>query len=259
MGVVYLGVAGDGRLVAVKIIRPELADNPEFRARFDHEATALARVRGERIVRVIEAGEDASRPFLVTEYAAGPSLATYVGATGPFTPERLSALAIGLAEALADIHAAGVVHRDLKPSNVILGAGGPKVIDFGIAHVLDSVSLTRAGMTIGTGRLHRSGALHGHPGPAADIFAWAVTVAYAASGQPPFGAGTTAAVLYRILHAQPDLDTVPGALRPAVKAALAYAPEDRPAAHEIIDQLTAQTPEPRRPPRRCRPCCPRRR
>jgi serine/threonine protein kinase len=244
MAVVYLGVAEDGRLVAVKIIRPELADDPQFQARFGREAAALARVRGERVVQVIEAGADTSGQFLVTEYAAGPSLAAFVTATGPLSSERLSALATGLAEALADIHAAGVVHRDLKPSNVILTARGPKVIDFGIAQMLDSVSLTRTGMTIGSVGYMAPEQVTGQAGPAADIFAWAVTVAYAASGQPPFGTGETDAVVYRILHVQPDLQAVPAALRPVVEAALAKEPADRPAAHEILDQLIARLPAP---------------
>ena len=248
MGVVYLGVAEDGRLVAVKVIRPELADNSEFLARFGREVAVLARVRGERVVRVIEAGADTRGPFLVTEYAAGPSLTASVEATGPFGPEGLFALATGLAEALADIHTAGVVHRDLKPSNVILAADGPKVIDFGIARVLDSVSLTRTGMTIGSVGYTAPEQVTGQAGPAADIFAWAVTVAYAASGQPPFGIGATDAVMYRILHGQPDLGAVPAALRPVMEAALAKEPGDRPAAHEILNQLTAWPPAPASPP-----------
>ena len=248
MGVVYLGVAEDGRLVAVKMIRPELADNPEFQARFGREVAVLARVRGERIVRVIEAGADAHGPFLVTEYAAGLSLAASVEATGPFAPEGLSALAAGLAEALSDIHAAGVVHRDLKPSNVILAAGGPKVIDFGVARVLDSVSLTRTGMTIGSVGYTAPEQVTGQAGPAADIFAWALTVAYAASGRPPFGTGATDVLLYRILHTQPDLGAVPAALRPVMEAALAKEPGDRPAAHQILDQLTGWPPAPAGPP-----------
>ena len=142
MGVVYLGMArnpgwppgrGEG-------LRPELADDPEFRARFSREVAVLARVGGARIVRVIEAGAGACGPFLVTEYAAGPSLAGYVESAGPLGAGKLHRLAAGLAEALAVIHAAGIVHRDLKPSNVILAADGPKVIDFGIAQALDSVA-----------------------------------------------------------------------------------------------------------------------
>jgi serine/threonine protein kinase len=239
MGVVYLGVAGDGRVVAVKVMRPELADDPEFRARFGREVATASRVRGARTVRVIDSGTDARGPFLVTEYAAGPSLASLVEAAGPLGAGALCGLAAGLAEALNVIHTAGVVHRDLKPSNVIMTIDGPKVIDFGIAQVQDSISLTRAGTTVGSVAFMAPEQIDGQVGPAADIFSWAVTVAYAASGQYPFGSGPTDAVKYRIRHAWPDTTAVPGALRPMVDAALAKRPQDRPAAHEIIDQLAA--------------------
>ena len=161
MGVVYLGVAGDGRLVAVKVMRPELANDPEFRARFAREVAVLARVRGARIVRVIEAGTDACGPFLVTEYAAGHSLADQVEAAGPLDAGMLYDLAAGLVGALSVIHAAGVVHRDLKPSNVIMTANGPKVIDFGIAQVLDYGLADPDRHDDRLGRFHGSGAVHG--------------------------------------------------------------------------------------------------
>jgi Protein kinase domain len=239
MGVVYLGVTVDGYPVAVKVLRPELADDPEFQARFDREATVLARVRGAHILRVIEAGTDSGAHFLVTEYAAGPSLARYIGSAGPLGAEMLHSLAVGLAEALTVIHAAGVVHRDLKPANVILAADGPKVIDFGIAQVLDSVSLTRPDTTIGSVGFMAPEQIRGHAGPAADIFAWGVTVAYAASGQPPFGTGSAEAIIYRIRNGESSLAAVPKSLRPLVQAALAADPQHRPTADEILDQLTA--------------------
>jgi serine/threonine protein kinase len=238
MGVVYLGVDRDGRQVAVKVLHPELINDPEIRARFGREADVLARVRSPHIVRVIEAGTDSPRPFLVTEYAVGPSLAEYVGSAGPFGVGLLYGLATGLAEALTAIHAAGVVHRDLKPANVILTAGGPKLIDFGIAHVQDSVTLTQTGMTVGSVGFMAPEQVMGEAGPATDIFAWAVTVAYAASGQSPFGAGPADAVMYRILHAQPSIASVPWSLRPLLDAALAKEPRDRPAARELLGQLT---------------------
>ena len=239
MGLVYLGVADDGRLVAVKLLRPELADHQESRARFGREMAVLTRVRGARVVRVIEADAEGGRPFLVTEYAAGPTLAQYVESAGPLDAEMQFGLAAGLAEALAAIHGAGVVHRDLKPGNVILAADGPKVIDFGIAQVLDSAALTQTGMTIGTTGYMAPEQVAGQAGPAADVFGWAVTLAFAASGQPPFGTGPTDAVVYRILHAQPNIAAVPEGLRPVVAAALAKDPQDRPAAHEILDRLAA--------------------
>ncbi|MGH3419395.1 MAG: serine/threonine-protein kinase, partial [Streptosporangiaceae bacterium] len=145
MGVVYLAEARDGRPVAIKVLRPELADNPEFRTRFGREVAALSRVQGVCTVRVIEADTEAPKPFLVTEYADGPSLSEYVNERGRLDPQTVYGLATWLAEALTAIHAAGIVHRDLKPSNVLLTAAGPKVIDFGIAQALDAANLTRTG------------------------------------------------------------------------------------------------------------------
>jgi serine/threonine protein kinase len=239
MGVVYLGAAKDGSQVAVKVLRPELADDPKFRARFSREVDTLTRVNGMCTVRVIEADTDARRPFLVTEYADGPSLAEYIDAHGPLGADMLYGLATGLAKALTAIHAAGVVHRELKPSNVILADGGPKVIDFGIAQALDSTAATKTGMTVGSAGFMAPDQVMGHAGPAADIFAWAVTTGYAASGQPPFGTGASDAILYRILHAEPDIGAVPEAMRPLVQAALAKDPQSRPAAHQLLDQLTS--------------------
>jgi serine/threonine protein kinase len=240
MGVVYLGLDpdGDGSQVAVKVLRPELADDPEFRARFGREVASLMLVRGECTVRVIEADTTSSQPFMVTEYAAGPCLSEYIDADGPLGADMLYGLATGLAEALTAIHAAGVVHRDLKPSNVILGHSGPKVIDFGIAQTLDATSVTKTGMMVGSAGFMAPEQVTGRAGQAADIFAWAVTVAYAASGQPPFGTGESMAIVYRILHGSPDIAAVPPALQPLVMAALAKDPQRRPTAHELLDLLT---------------------
>jgi len=242
MGVVYLGLApnypeGDGSQVAVKVLRPELADDSEFRARFGREVASLMLVRGECTVRVIEADTTSSQPYMVTEYAAGPSLSEYIDANGPLGADMLYGLATGLAEALTAIHAAGVVHRDLKPSNVILGQGGPKVIDFGIAQTLDATSVTKTGMMVGSAGFMAPEQVTGRAGQAADIFAWAVTIAYAASGQPPFGTGESLAIVYRILHGSPDVGAVPPTLQPLVMAALAKDPQRRPTAHELLDVL----------------------
>ena len=228
MGVVYLGVDSDGRQFAVKVLRPELADNPEFRVRFGREVTMLTRVQGVCTVRVIEADTQAPKPYLVTEYADGPSLSEYIDARGPLDAGMLYGLATGLAEALAAIHAAGIVHRDLKPSNVLLTAGGPKVIDFGIAQALDTTSLTKTGITVGSAGFMAPEQVMGKAGTAADIFTWAVTVAYAASGQSPFGTGAPDAILYRIMHTAPDITAVPPGLHPLVEAALAKDPRPGP-------------------------------
>jgi eukaryotic-like serine/threonine-protein kinase len=239
MGVVYLAETADRHPVAVKVLRPELADDPEFRTRFGREVATLTRVQGVCTVRVIEADTQAPKPFLVTEYADGPSLSEYAAAHGPLDPGMLYGLATGLAEALTAIHAAGIVHRDLKPSNVLLTASGPKVIDFGIAQALDTTSLTRTGITVGSAGFMAPEQIMGRAGTAADIFTWAVTVAFAASGQAPFGSGASDAIMYRIMHAAPDISAVPPGLRPLVEAALAKDPQARPTAPQLLAQLTS--------------------
>ena len=180
MGVVYLGVAWDGSQVAVKVLRPDLAGDQEFRQRFGREVAALVRVKSACTVRVIEADSQSSTPFVVTEYARGPSLSEHIDKYGSVDPDMLYDLATGLAEALTVIHAAGIMHRDLKPSNIILTDAGPKVIDFGIARRQDTTGMTKTGMMVGSMGFMAPEQISGHPGPAADIFAWGVTVAYAA-------------------------------------------------------------------------------
>ena len=239
MGVVYLGEAKDRVRVAVKVIRPEVGGDPEFRARFRREVALLARVRGACTVRVIEADTEAACPFLVTEFADGPSLSEYVKASGPLEAEMLYGLATGLAEALVAIHGAGVVHRDLKPSNVLLCREGPRVIDFGIAQSLDGTALTQAGAVIGSPGFLAPEQILGVPGQAADVFAWGLTVAYAASGRLPFGTGSAEVLPYRVLHDSPDIADVPDALRPLVEAAVVKDPEARPTASDLLGWLTA--------------------
>ena len=234
MGVVYLGTAKDGTQAAIKVLRPELADDREFRVRFRREVALLARVNGVCTVRVIEADTESARPFLATEYAAGPSLAEYVSQHGPLGPDMLQGLAVGLAEALTAIHAAGVIHRDLKPGNVLLAQSGPKVIDFGIAQTLDSTSLTKTGMMVGSPNFMAPEQILGRAGQAADVFAWGLTVAYAATGQSPFGTGTMDAVLYRIVHQTPSVSGVPEQLRPIVEATLLKNPAERPTAQDLL-------------------------
>jgi hypothetical protein len=240
MGVVYLGEARDCGQVAVKVVRPEVGDDQEFRARFRREVALLARVQGLCTVRVIDADTESASPFLVTEYASGPSLAEHVKSSGPLGPDMLYGLATGLAEALTAIHAAGVIHRDLKPGNVLLTRDGPKVIDFGIARALDSTVMTRTGTTMGSPGFMAPEQVIGTPGQPADIFAWGLTVAYAASGSQPFGTGPVEVLMYRVVHEHPDLAAVPANLRPLVAAALAKDPGARPAARDLLSRLTAE-------------------
>ena len=240
MGVVYLGVAWDGSPVAVKVLRPELAGDQEFRRRFGREVAALVRVKGVCTVRVIEADSQSSTPFVVTEYAQGPSLSEHIDKHGAVGPDMLFGLATGLAEALTVIHAAGIMHRDLKPSNIILTDAGPKVIDFGIARRQDTTAMTQTGMMIGSMGFMAPEQISGRPGPEADIFAWGVTVAYAATGRSPFGAGNTPhAILYQIMYGTPNIAMVPESLRPLVEAALAKDPQIRPTARQLLDRLTS--------------------
>jgi serine/threonine protein kinase len=240
MGVVYLGVAWDGSPVAVKVLRPELAGDQEFRRRFGREVAALVRVKGVCTVRVIEADSQSSTPFVVTEYAQGPSLSEHIDEHGSVGPEMLFGLATGLAEALTVIHAAGIMHRDLKPSNIILTDAGPKVIDFGIARRQNTTAMTQTGMMIGSMGFMAPEQISGRPGPEADIFAWGVTVAYAATGRSPFGAGNTPhSILYQIMYGTPDITMVPESLRPLVEAALAKDPQSRPTAQQLLDRLTS--------------------
>ncbi len=239
MGVVYLGVSWDGAPVAVKVLRPELAGDEEFRRRFGREVAALVQVKGVCTVRVIEADSQSATPFVVTEYAQGPSLSEYIDKNGSVAPDMLFGLATGLAEALTTIHAAGIMHRDLKPSNIILTDAGPKVIDFGIARRQDTTAVTRTGMMIGSMGFMAPEQISGNPGPEADIFAWGVTVAYAASGRSPFGAGSTHSVLYRIMYGDADIASVPDSLLPLVEASLAKDPQSRPTARGLLDRLTS--------------------
>jgi eukaryotic-like serine/threonine-protein kinase len=239
MGVVYLGVAWDGSPVAVKVLRPDLADDEEFRRRFGREVSALVQVKGECTVRVIEADSQSATPFVVTEYAPGPSLSEYMDKHGSVGAEMLFGLATGLAEALTVIHAAGIMHRDLKPSNIILTDAGPKVIDFGIARrQQDTSAVTKAGMMIGSMGFMAPEQISGNPGPEADVFAWGVTVAYAAGGRSPFGAGSTHSILYQIMYGDADISTVPDSLRPLVEDALIKDPQSRPTARQLLDRLT---------------------
>ena len=241
MGVVYLGEADDGQQVAVKVLRPDYADDPEFRARFQREAAALARVRNGYAVQVIDADPDSATPFLVTEFAEGPSLAEHVNAHGSLHPEAVFRLASALAEALDAIHAAGVTHRDLKPSNVLLTDAGPKVIDFGIARLGDEASITQTGLAIGSPGYMAPEQVTGHAGQEADIFAWALIVAFAASGQPPFGGGEMIGVLHRIVSESPDISAVPLRLMPLVQGALAKDPARRPTAADLVRELSIGT------------------
>jgi hypothetical protein len=239
MGRVYLGQSPGGRLVAVKLIRPELADDPGFRRRFADEVNAARRVSGIFTAPVVDADPDGRQPWLVTAYVAGPSLADAVEAQGPMPVESVLTLAAGLAEGLGAVHAAGVVHRDLKPSNVLLASDGPRIIDFGISRATDSAWLTNAGgVVVGSpGFMSPEQAEGRHVGPATDIFSLGGVLAYAATGLAPFGAGPASALLYRVVYGTAATGHVPPPLRRLVERCLAKDPADRPSTEELLAEL----------------------
>ncbi|MFC8096327.1 serine/threonine-protein kinase [Streptomyces sp. NPDC057301] len=236
MGRVFLSHTQGGRPVAIKVVRPELADDPGFRRRFRREVEAARRVRGAYTAELIDADADGVPPWLATLYVPGPSLTEAVARRGPLPVPAVLWLMAGVAEALQAIHGAGIVHRDLKPSNVLLAADGPRVIDFGISLAADLSSHTAAGATVGTPHfMAPEQASGGEVTAATDVFALGQTAAFAALGRPLYGEGSAPGVLYRIVHDEPDLSALPEQLRPLFARCLAAAPEERATSAEIIE------------------------
>jgi serine/threonine kinase PknH len=230
MGRVYLGLSPGGRAVAIKVVNPDLAGDAEFLHRFAQEVAAARAVSGIYTAPVVASGLNERPPWLATAFVPGPSLDQVVSEHGPLPEPALWPLLAGLTEALAAIHACGVVHRDLKPANVLLATDGPRVIDFGISRATDGTVLTAAGVVFGTPGYMSPEQAEGKPaGPASDMFALGCVIAYAAAGGGPFGTGTAAAVLYRVVHAEAALDRVPPGLREIVSRCLAKDPAARPA------------------------------
>jgi serine/threonine protein kinase len=238
MGQVFLGQSPGGRLVAVKLIRADLAADPEFRARFAREVAVARHVSGIFTAPVVDADPDAPQPWLITAYVPGPSLAEAVDAEGPLPLASVLTLAAGLAEGLGAIHAAGLVHRDLKPSNVLLANDGPRIIDFGISRAVDATALTRADFVIGSpGFMSPEQALGQEVGPASDIFSLGAVLAFAAAGEGPFGSGTATALLSRVVHDPPETRRLPGRIRPLVERCMAKDPRWRPTTDQLLTEL----------------------
>ena len=238
MGEVFLGRSAGGRLVAVKVIRPELAADPEFRARFRHEVSAARSVNGLYTAPVADAQVDGPMPWLATAYVPGPSLSTAIEEHGPLPARSVLALAAGLAEGLAAIHDAGLVHRDLKPSNVLLATDGPRVIDFGIATGAQATVLTMAGHIIGSPDFMSPEQATGQElGPPTDVFSLGAVLTFAATSYAPFRAAETTTLLGRIVHDEPDLSRVPPQVRSIVQWCLAKDPDDRPSPHDLLSRL----------------------
>jgi serine/threonine protein kinase len=243
MGQVFLGRSAGGRLVAVKVIRPELAGEPGFRARFAREVAAARTVCGLFTAPVADADVQGQVPWLATAYVAGPSLADAVDDQGPLPVDSVLTLAAGLAEGLEAIHAAGLVHRDLKPSNVLLAADGPRVIDFGISRAAEASVLTQAGTVMGSpGYMSPEQAEGREVGPPSDVFSLGAVLTFAATGHGPFGTGATPALIYRVVYQQPDIAGLPTPIRPLVERCLAKDPGQRPVTTDLLTALGSAEP-----------------
>ena len=246
MGQVYLGRSPAGRLVAVKVIRPDLAAEPGFRTRFAREVNAARNVSGLFTALVVDADVSGPVPWLATLYVPGPSLSEAVASQGPLPTAAVLTLASGLAQGLQAIHAAGVVHRDLKPANVLLARDGPRVIDFGIsraAEVTETTALTQTGMVLGSpGFMSPEQAEGASVGPPSDVFSLGAVLTFAATGAGPFGTGSTPQLLYRVVHSPPDIAGLPREIRSLVERCLVKDPALRPATGDLIAALGAGRP-----------------
>ncbi|WP_308163986.1 serine/threonine-protein kinase [Nonomuraea sediminis] len=246
-GVVYLGRTAEGEQVAIKLLHQGLLTDPDARARFLREVAIAQRVARFSTAPVLHADLEGRRPYIVSEYVPGPSLRALVTAEGPRRGAALERLAVATATALAAIHRAGILHRDFKPGNILMGQEGPVVIDFGIARALDAPGVTSTSTPMGTPAYLAPEQLRGvELTPAADVFAWGVTMVFAACGRPAFGADSTPAVISRILNTQPEISGLEGRLRDLVTASLAKDPAKRPSAEGLVRALTAPPSPPRR-------------
>jgi Protein kinase domain len=243
MGVVFMARDASGQTVALKVLRSVAAEEPLARRRLAREVETMQRVRSPYVAEVIDADLAGDPPYIVTRYVPGRTLEQVVTESGPLPPQALGRVACGLADALAAVHAAGVVHRDLKPSNVMLLDELPVVIDFGIAQGPDATRLTMTGMFMGTPGYLAPEVIEGQPSSeASDVHAWAATVAFAATGHPPFGSGGYETIFYRIVNGQPDLTGAPASLLPLLTAALARDPRLRPPAAQLSARAAALAP-----------------
>ncbi|TDC54919.1 serine/threonine protein kinase [Actinomadura sp. KC345] len=241
-GVVYAGVDASGNRAAIKLLRADLAGDTDARNRFVREAQAAKQVARFCTAQVLEADVAGDQPYIASEYVPGPSLFKQITETGPITGAALDRLAIGTATALVAIHQAGIVHRDFKPHNVIMAPDGPRVIDFGIARALDT-GQTAATKAIGTPSYMAPEQVAGATlTEAVDVWAWATTMVFAATGRPPFGDDTVVAVINRVMHEPPSLEGVPEDLHRLIAACLVKEPERRPTAQQLMMALIGSGP-----------------
>ncbi|WP_067487894.1 serine/threonine-protein kinase [Actinomadura hibisca] len=246
MGRVLLGAGRDGRLVAVKQVHEEFAEDEAFRARFRREVEASRRVSGAYTAAVVAADTEAATPWLASEFVPGPSLRQVLDDTGPLPEDAARRLAAGLARALLDVHGAGLVHRDLKPSNVLLAEDGVRVIDFGIARAAEEggqTRITHTGALVGSPAFMSPEQVEGRdPTPASDVFALGATLVTACTGKGPFPGRSAPQMFYAIVHSEPDLGAVPPGLRPVVAACLAKDPAARPTPQQVLQMVGMVAP-----------------
>jgi predicted Ser/Thr protein kinase len=248
MGVVYLAVDSAQRQVAIKALRSAVAGERDARRRLAREVETMRRVRSPYVAEVLDADLTCEPPYIVTQYVRGRTLDQLVNESGPLNGPALARLARGSTAALCAVHAAGVVHRDLKPGNIMLSEGEPVVIDFGIAHAADSSKITQTGMFMGTPGYLAPEVIEGKGATqASDVHSWGSTIAFAATGRPPFGTGTFEVIFFRIMNGSPDLDGCPPALLGLLTAALARDPLRRPSAAELAARLGVLAPADLRP------------
>ncbi|MEY9859216.1 serine/threonine protein kinase [Catenulispora sp. GAS73] len=239
MGQVYLGRSPSGRRVAVKVIRPELTNDPTFRQRFRREVTAMRQVSGFFTAPVVDADPDGDPAWLATAFVPGPSLESAIADGGAMPHQDVLLLAAGLAEALNAIHREGLTHRDLKPGNVLMADDGPRVIDFGLAVATGSTNLTQAGTVVGTPAFMSPEQVSGkNVGPASDVWSLGAVLAYAATAASPFGDGTTMETMLRVMNGEPDLSGLTGTLAQLVTACMTKDPNARPTPARILQVLS---------------------
>ncbi|WP_314222690.1 protein kinase domain-containing protein [Streptomyces zaehneri] len=246
MGVVYLGRSRSGREVAVKVVHAQYAQDKVFRARFRQEIDAVRKVSGAFTAPVVDADPEAERPWMATQYVPGPALSARIRSAGPLKGGELRRLALGLVEALRDIHRAGVVHRDLKPSNVLMAQDGPRVIDFGISRAAENQTLTETGHAIGTPPFMSPEQFKDarSVGPASDVFSLGALLVFAATGRGPFDADSPYLTAWRVMHEEPKVDAVAEPLRAIMIRCLAKDADDRPGLDELAGEFARALPEP---------------
>ncbi|HET7533936.1 MAG TPA: serine/threonine-protein kinase, partial [Nocardioidaceae bacterium] len=238
MGVVHLAQAPDGHRVALKVLRPHVIGDDEARERLAREVASLRRVRSPRIAEIIDADPWGETPYVATRYVPGLSLHEHVRQEGPIEGEDLRYFAAGLAEAVLAVHSVGVLHRDIKPSNVLLEGRAPVLIDFGLARLADDPRLTVTGWLLGTPGYLAPETLYGEEATtASDVHSWGATVAFAATGTPPFGRGPAMAIMDRVRRGEHDLSGVPAEILPMVEAALSPDASSRPSLPAFLADL----------------------